>query len=216
MCPWVTPSDPPGDLICRKLWLPEGVAYEAAAVGAILQLAESENWEEVTGETAEDVAAAFFEAFNKTVLWEPCMPIGCVQAYGGSVLPDGWLWCNWALYDHDGEHAALFDVIGYDFGQSGDQFRVPNLANRFIYFRDEEDPVGGLGGNSLINVNEAATHPHAHTIPATITTLNDIPVGAVPVLTPGIGTQNTGSFGGGVKLNNKPPYQKFHAIINYR
>lgn len=214
--PWITPEDAPGGNVCYKIWLPYGVEYEAAAIGAILSLAEEENWEQVAGQTPELVAGAFWDTFNETILWRPCMPLGIVQAYGGDVLPDGWLWCDRASYETDGEYADLFAVIGYNFGQDGDKFRVPAMDDRFFRFRSEELPVGGLGGNSLINVDEAATHPHEHSIPSTITTLNDIPVGVVPVLTPGVLPTLTGSFGGGGKLNNKPPYVHFHAIINYR
>lgn len=69
---------------------------------------------------------------NKTVeISADLIPIGTVQAFAGTNLPSGWLWCDGNDYSTT-DYAQLFAVIGYKFGGSGSTFKTPNLAERFI------------------------------------------------------------------------------------
>lgn len=72
---WLTPDDSPGTLVCHPVLVPSGQAYEAAFRGAMLLLADPENWEKIGTVDPQTVADAFFEAFMQTVdQWED----GCV------------------------------------------------------------------------------------------------------------------------------------------
>ena len=61
------------------------------------------------------------------------VPTGCVQAFAGNTLPDGWLLCDGSAVDRT-LYAALFNVIGttYGSGNSSTTFNLPNLTNKFI------------------------------------------------------------------------------------
>ena len=63
-------------------------------------------------------------------------PVGQILPFAGrqSHIPDGHLLCDGSLHATGGVNGALFDVIGYDYGTSGnssDFFRVPDLQGRF-------------------------------------------------------------------------------------
>jgi len=59
-------------------------------------------------------------------------PIGSIILWGSDQMPNGkWKLCNGASYSK-GTYSDLFDVIGYTFGGSGNNFRVPNMKNRFV------------------------------------------------------------------------------------
>lgn len=68
---WLTPDDEPGSLVCHRVFMPEGMEYEAALKGALLLLAEVHNWEKVGTVEPQDAADAFWAAFLATVdTWE--------------------------------------------------------------------------------------------------------------------------------------------------
>jgi hypothetical protein len=57
------------------------------------------------------------------------LPIGMLSGLYLSPLrniPAGWLYCDGSLYDCK-EYPELFNVIGYSYGGSGEQFAVPDL-----------------------------------------------------------------------------------------
>ena len=59
--PWLTPDDNPA-LVSRVVFIPDGVAWEAAFWGAFMTLAEEENWEQHGTITPEQAAERFTEA----------------------------------------------------------------------------------------------------------------------------------------------------------
>ena len=61
------------------------------------------------------------------------VPIGCVQAYAGNTLPNGWLLCDGSAVSRT-DYAELYAVIGttYGAGDGTDTFNLPNLTDKFI------------------------------------------------------------------------------------
>jgi len=54
------------------------------------------------------------------------MPAGLIMDYAGSSTPTGWLLCDGSAYDTT-TYASLFAAIGYTWGSSGGNFKVPDL-----------------------------------------------------------------------------------------
>lgn len=63
---WLTPDDAPTTINCWRVFIPAGEEYEAAFRGALLLLANPDNWEQFGTQTPEDVAQAFLEAWFDT------------------------------------------------------------------------------------------------------------------------------------------------------
>lgn len=61
------------------------------------------------------------------------MPVGSVMMYAGQNSPDGGIWviCNGPQFSRT-THAALFAVIGYTHGGSGDVFYGPDMRGMFV------------------------------------------------------------------------------------
>jgi hypothetical protein len=61
---WLTPDDPPDNLVCVQVTIPGGEAYSAIFRGALVLLFDPENYEQWGAETPEDVAQAFVDALG--------------------------------------------------------------------------------------------------------------------------------------------------------
>lgn len=61
------------------------------------------------------------------------VPVGCVQAYAGNTLPNGWLLCDGSAVSRT-DYAELYAVIGdtYGAGDGVDTFNLPNLVDKFV------------------------------------------------------------------------------------
>ena len=61
------------------------------------------------------------------------IPTGTVQAFAGSVMPEGWLLCDGSAISRT-TYAALFNTIGdtYGGGDGETTFNLPDLINKFI------------------------------------------------------------------------------------
>lgn len=61
------------------------------------------------------------------------VPTGCVQAFAGNTLPDGWLLCDGSAVSRV-DYAGLYSVIGdnYGAGDGSTTFNIPNLVDKFI------------------------------------------------------------------------------------
>ena len=114
---------------------------------------------------------------------------GEIKMYAGSVLPAGWLWCNWAEYTKTGK-AELYAAIGDAYNAPGNStssgtyanfisnsswFRIPDLRGR--------TPVGsGTGEDSHTAAGAAGLHP---TDNLTARTLGDYGANEAHTLTAG-------------------------------
>lgn len=88
-------------------------------------------------------------------------PSGGVFPYIGSTAPVGYVLCDGASYNRF-TYAELFNIIGYTYGGSGDNFNVPDYRDRSLY--------GGASGswgtswnNASSSYNRTITMPtHTH------------------------------------------------------
>ena len=58
-------------------------------------------------------------------------PIGVIQAYSGTTIPNGYLLCDGASYKV-ADYPDLYAVIGNTYGGDTENFNVPNLLDKFI------------------------------------------------------------------------------------
>lgn len=91
------------------------------------------------------------------------VPIGAIQAYGGTTAPAGWLICNGMAVNRV-VYRELFAVIGTTYGE-GDTvttFNLPNLKGRVAIGADTGYVLGSTGGEEThqLTTNELPAHKH--------------------------------------------------------
>jgi len=227
---WLTPDDDPGAAICRPVFLPGGMALEAAFRGAFLLLCDPQNWEKHGIQTAQAIADAFEAAYFQTVAnWEGrCVAhiIGEIFAYAGTGDPSGAIACDGTIYDAT-DFPDLFAVIGSAFGGDGiDTFAVPDLRGRVcigtgqgsgLTQRDLAD-TGGEETHTLIP-DETAVVDHIHTLgigPQSVANGSDWTVlrtGNPVQFIQATSTQGTQSGPNGDPHENMPPYLALNYFI---
>jgi microcystin-dependent protein len=95
------------------------------------------------------------------------VPTGTVVAYCGLSSPIGWFICDGSYYNKV-TYNDLFLVIGYTFGGSSDNFRVPDMRGRLplgiSYDVDNfsDKSMGNTGGSEThtLDINEIPSHNH--------------------------------------------------------
>ena len=87
------------------------------------------------------------EEKNETVI-----PAGIINPFAGIKIPDGWLLCDGKMYSATGTYSDLYNAIGYTYGGSGGNFKVPDLKGRTLIGLDN------LGGTSANIVTSTAAH----------------------------------------------------------
>lgn len=100
-------------------------------------------------------------------------PTGSVQAFAGSGLPTGWLWCDGGSYDTT-TYSDLFNAIGYTYGGSGANFQVPDMRDRSAVGAGASIALGATGGQ--VTINQVAAHSHAMTGSITVDVNNGMAV----------------------------------------
>jgi len=171
---WLTPEDAPGAAICRPVFIPAGLEYEAAFRGAFLLLCESYNWEEHGTQTPDDAAGAFYAALCQTLdAWGVCPSgghlIGEIFAYAGPDTPTDCLACDGTSLSRS-TYAALFSVIGTAFGAvDSSHFNVPDLRGRVSIGTGQgsgltQRDLADTGGQESVSLTEAQVPvtPHQH------------------------------------------------------
>ena len=70
-----------------------------------------------------------------TLTWDgqPLLPVGIVQAFAGTTIPNGWLLCDGSAVSRT-DYAALYAVIRttYGAGNGSTTFNLPNLVDKFV------------------------------------------------------------------------------------
>ena len=99
------------------------------------------------------------------------VPIGSITMFGGATAPANWLLCQGQTLDIgvNPQYTALKNLIGYAFGGSGNQFKLPNLGAQFpigagTNVQSIGTSLGQTGGNFLNGITVANLPPHAHPI----------------------------------------------------
>lgn len=106
-------------------------------------------------------------------------PVGTIHAFGGGVVPAGWLLCDGSSYAQ-ASFASLYSAIGGAFGTSGANFNVPDLRGRFLRGTDnmgtgaagrDSDAgsrtamnTGGSAGNLIGSIQPHAMQAHYHMV----------------------------------------------------
>lgn len=90
------------------------------------------------------------------------VPAGTVNAYAGNTIPDGWLSCNGFIVSRS-QFPELFRAIGTTYntgGESGSEFRLPDLRGEFIRGLDLGRGVdtGRTLGSAQADLLKAHTH----------------------------------------------------------
>jgi microcystin-dependent protein len=214
---WITPAVMPDGLRCRALYIPADDRYwEACLIGALLLLSEEENWEQVTGITAQQAALVWESVLDEYLKRGECMAIGTVMAFAGVSVPDYYLACDGTEY-FISEYPSLFEVIADSFGGDGvTRFCVPDLRGRAALGVGQgagltNRALAQSGGEEshVLTVNEMPTHSHsvhAH-LPLAA---GELPA---PVDAPALLSGNTGSAGGDAAHNNMSPWLALRMII---
>lgn len=89
-------------------------------------------------------------------------PVGFVADFAGSTAPSGWLLCDGSGLDTTA-YAALFAVIGYQYGGAGSTFNLPDAQGRATVGLGTHADVNALGDNEGLGV-ASRTPNHAHTV----------------------------------------------------
>ena len=83
--------------------------------------------------------------------------------------PAGWLRCDGAQYLIS-DYPELFGAIGYAYGGTGANFRVPDLRNRFPMGAETAIAVGQVGGAAAVALSLAQLPAHDHGAQTSTTT----------------------------------------------
>jgi microcystin-dependent protein len=92
------------------------------------------------------------------------MPVGTILEFGASSPPTGnWLLCDGSSRSTTGQFAALFAVIGYNFGGAGSSFLLPNFSERSSIGSISGAAIGETGGTTEVRAHDHSM-PHSHTV----------------------------------------------------
>ena len=148
---------------------------------------------------------------------------GLIQAFGGTIPPAGWMFCNGALVSRT-TYSELFAAIGtsYGAGDGSTTFALPDLRGRVPVGLDtaqiEFDNLGETGGAKTHTLTTAEMPSHTHTVLGASGTDNldfdgvSQRFAASDAVTPY--DKQTAATGGGAPHNNLQPYQVVQFIIS--
>lgn len=172
----------------------------ALALAALSVMADqwrwtTDNWDE----TDAAVSLALEEVMRNMMLGSVIWVVGGV--------PDGTLLCDGSTYAR-ADFPNLYDILPAVYIVDADNFRTPNLADRFVRGLSGSSSIGDTGGAATHTLTESEMPVHSHTyVPPTINIDVEAPGVPDPVAA-GIGLPTqTGNAGGGQAHNNLPPYE---------
>jgi microcystin-dependent protein len=195
---WLTPDGPiPSGVICKRVRIPDNIAFVEIFNGALLDLIYANNFEKFGTLTPDQCAELFsgmvYDLIGQTGGW--CM-LGSIFPYATTNPPSHCLPCDGAIYSRL-DYPSLYAALDAAFIVDADTFKVPNLVNNFPFGAslNPMDPyqVGDIGGATehTLTVAEIPAHthtgiPHGHTtIPHSHSTLphTHSEITALPIIT---------------------------------
>lgn len=203
---YLTPEDTPTSVNCWRVFVPNGIEFEAIFRGALLELQRAYNWEQYGTLTPDECATFWTEANNQTFAMEPCTMkmTGAIVYYPSNLDPTWGVKCNGqTLLVID--YPELYAVVGNFWGGTpGTDFVVPDLRDQFILSSGVTYTLSQTGGAATHQLTEAELPAHDHDILAQAASgpaLRVLPTGST--LGAFVQTQPTGSD---TPHNNMPPY----------
>ena len=161
---------------------------------------------------------------------ESAEPLGVIKMWAGKEIPTNYLLCDGAVLNAE-EYPELYEAIGNTFNTCNDRngktpssvqsgsFRLPDLRGRFIAGFDsldkEYDKYGNSGGKKAHILEEKHLPPHTHeylkSINASTRTGNKSNEKFAAYE-----SARTGTAGGGMAHETRPPYYVLAYIIKVR
>lgn len=131
---------------------------------------------------------------------------GEIRMTGLSAAPSGWFMCNGSAYDKN-TYTGLFEAIGFTYGQSGNNFLVPDMRLKF--------PVGALTGTVNLG-SSGGEFDHTHTLAGHTHVINSTSgAGVAEGIAVAQFSSPTASGGAGASGTANPPYVAINFIIKY-
>ena len=201
----------------RTAWFRLSATSQAVLFYATPYLTARFNWIDRTVPTDEVTDADWdtLQAYVDGLLFEAKIPmIGYIIPFVTADPPPNVLPCDGSSYLRV-DYPTLYDVLDPFFIIDADNFIVPDLRGRAIIGAGVSEVlttrnVGDQGGEEAhqLTVDELAAHVHpTHTHGASLA----VAPGELPVSTPSVFTENTGSTGSDEAHNNMQPFY----AINY-
>ena len=140
-------------------------------------------------------------------------PIGCIIAYAGNNIPNGWLSCDGSAISRT-TYEALFNAISniYGNGDGSSTFNLPNLNGKVIIGVSSSHILASTGGEEthVLTIDEMPSHNHSANA-----WLSDSggSTFARRATSSTVGTLYTNNTGGGQAHNNMQPYITLNYII---
>jgi len=212
---WLTPAgEPPGTYYSRRLLIPQDVDWIAIVSGALAELLKPWNFEQDTGISPDDTAAAFslmFDGYNT----EDWAMIGVIIPYATTNPPVNTLSCDGASHlraDYPLLYAALVSAYHTD----ADHFTTPDLRGRSLVGAGQGSgltnrAVAASGGNETHQLSSGEMPAHVHSGAFTAGPIA-FTVGPAPAFVLNVPV-NTGSTGGGGAHNNMQPWLALNYCI---
>lgn len=102
-------------------------------------------------------------------------PIGGVICWTNLTIPTGFLICNGQSIDKT-IYPNLFNILGYAYGGSGNNFNIPALQGQFIRGRDNMGIMGIRGYDSVRNLGDIQLQDyenHRHSVSGSVSDEDD-------------------------------------------
>jgi microcystin-dependent protein len=141
---------------------------------------------------------------------------GMVMPYAGTTAPGGWLLCNGTVVNI-ADYPQLYTAIGTRYntgGETGLQFRLPNLLGRIIAGMDASQPefasVGQSGGVKVVTLALAEMPVHGHVVTVDANNFNSAGPNDNTSDWPSDNTSDGGSGTTNWMSDNFSTYQHYH------
>jgi microcystin-dependent protein len=101
-------------------------------------------------------------------IFQRSLPIGTILMYGGTTLPQNYLWCDGSSISTT-TYSTLYSAIGTSYGSSSGMFNVPNMGRSIPIGSNPNNAIGityqnqypkVTGGTIVMQANQLAEHYH--------------------------------------------------------